>query len=446
MATFVERAARRLDRPALRRADSAIGCEQPVPSAAPSAPGADHLFPENGDTAPILLLEPDPLEYAHRAVAALAAGQDVFLGNPHWTPAETATADTLRRATPPPAPPATGRMMIATGGSSGAMRFAIHTADTLTAAADALCARLGGGPINSLCLLPLYHVSGFQQLVRALATDGELWLGDWAGLAAGRRPEIPDTGNWTLSLVPVQLQRLFADPAARTWLRSFTTILLGGAPASPALLEQVRTARLPLATAYGATETAAVFALQSPADFLAGVTGLLPLPHAAIRILDPETGQPVAPGALGRVEVLASSLFLGYWPELRPSGAWLTDDLGTLSADGRLHLLGRADAAINTGGEKVHPAEVEAALRATGAFSEVVVLGVADARWGEGVAALFSASDRPDLAVVERQLRLHLSAHKLPRRWVPVADWPRTAQGKTDRAALRRLVGSDSAE
>ncbi len=373
-------------------------------------------------------------------MAALAAGRDVFLGNPHWTPAETAAADTLLRAAAPPAPPSPGRVMIATGGSGGALRFAIHTADTLTAAAHALCARLGGGPINSLCLLPLHHVSGFQQLVRALATDGELWLGDWAGLAAGHRPEIPETGNWTLSLVPTQLQRLIGCPAACAWLRRFTTILLGGAPAAPSLLEQARAARLPVATAYGATETAAVFALQSPADFLAGVTALLPLPHATVRILDSETLQPVAPGALGRVELAASSLFLGYWPGLRPPGAWLTDDLGTLSPDGGLHLLGRADAAINTGGEKVHPAEVEAALRATGAFTEVVVLGVADARWGECVAAYFPCADRPDLAVVERQLRAHLSAHKLPRRWMPVADWPRTAQGKTDRSALRRLA------
>lgn len=448
MGTFVERAARRLNRPAFRLPEGTGDACPPISPAfrpagagaaaclqfVPTAPASESAA---GDSAPLLLLEPDPIAYATQAVAALASGRDIFLGNPHWTAAETAAAETRTRAARPAAP---GRVMIATGGSRGSLRFAIHTPDTLTAAADALQAQLGGGPINSLCLLPLHHVSGFQQLVRALATDGELWLGNWRQIAAGHRPEIPATGNWMLSLVPAQLQRLIGDTAACIWLRGFTTILLGGAPAGITLLEQARAAGLPLAQAYGATETAAVFAWQSPADFLAGVGGLRPLPHATIRLLDPETAQPVAPGTIGRIEVTASSLFHGYWPELRPPGPWITDDLGTVSADGRLHVLGRADAAINTGGEKVHPAEVEAALRATGAFSEVIVLGASDARWGETVTAFYPAGDQPDLNAVEDRLRGQLSAPKLPRRWIAVAVWPRTAQGKTDRAALRELA------
>ena len=448
MGTFVERAARRLNRPAFRLPEGTGDACPPTSTAllhadagpAGCLPSAITECPKIGHTGPLLLRALDPLAYANRAVATLAAGRDVFLGNPHWTELETAVAEIQLRATPPTTTGTPGRVMIATGGSGGTLRFAIHSADTLTAAADALQAQLGGGPINSLCLLPLHHVSGFQQLVRALATDGELRLGDWPSIAAGQRPEIQATGNWILSLVPTQLQRLIGDPAACVWLRRFTTILLGGAPAGAALLAQARTAGLPLAQAYGATETAAVFAWQAPADFLAGATGLRPLPHAAVRVLEPDTGHPVAPGTIGRIEVTAASLFLGYWPKLRSAGPWLTDDLGTLSADGRLLVVGRADTAINTGGEKVHPAEVETALRATGAFSEVVVLGVADARWGEGVAAFFPANDRPNLVAVEQRLRAQLSAPKVPRRWIPVATWPRTAQGKTDRAALRKLA------
>ncbi len=433
MGTFVERAARRLSQPAVRRADDGTDWRGHTARAAAT------VHPNSGDTAPLLLRAPDPLAYAARAGAALAAGRDLFLGNPHWTAAETAQAEALCRAASP-ARRDGGRVLIATGGSGGALRFAIHTPATLSAAANALQAQLGGGPINSLCLLPLYHVSGFQQLVRALATDGELLLGDWPRLATGSRPDIPATGGWMLSLVPTQLQRLIGDPAACAWLRRFTTILLGGAPAGAALLAQARAAGLPLAQAYGASETAAVVAWQSPADFLAGGTGLHALPHATLRALDPEAGRPVAPGQLGRIEVVATSLYLGYWPELRPPGPWLTDDLGTLATDGRLQIAGRADAAINTGGEKVHPAEIESALRATGAFSEVLVFGVPDCHWGETVAAVYPAADRPDLAAVEGRLRAQLSAPKLPRRWVPVADWPHTAQGKTDRSALRRLA------
>jgi len=216
-------------------------------------------------------------------------------------------------------------------------------------------------------------------------------------------------------------------------------------PASASLLAHARAERLPLAVSYGASEFAAALAVQPPAEFLAGETGLRPLPHAAIRILDPETNTSLPAGSLGRIEVSASSLFLGYWPHRRSAGPFRTDDLGRLDTAGRLHVVGRADAAINTGGEKVHPAEVEAALRATGAFSEIVVCGAPDARWGECVAALFPAADTPDLAAVECALRATLGPHKLPRRWIPIVDWPRTPAGKTDRTSLARIASPHTA-
>lgn len=437
MGTFLATAARCVTTPAVRLADgSADWCA--------AVAAARRQFAERPvDAAPVAIDAAAPLAYAAQLVAAWLAGRDVLLANPRWTTAERAAAERLRlrpfrgdvRSAASP------RVLIATGGSGGTLRFATHSVDTLAAAAHALQRWQGGGPVNSLCLLPLHHVSGLQQLIRALATAGELFLGDWPALAAGRRPELPPrAGGWMLSLVPSQLQRLVDDSAACAWLRGFGTILLGGAPAGAGLLARARAAQLPIAIAYGASETAAVFAAQSPESFLRGETGLLPLSHATVRILDPDTDAPLAAPRLGRIEVAAPSLFLGYWPEQRPAGPLRTDDLGFLDATGRLHVAGRADAAINTGGEKVHPAEVEAALQATGAFSEVVVCGAPDDRWGERVVALYPAADDPDLAAVERALRATLSPHKLPKSWLPVDGWPRTAQGKTDRAALRRLA------
>jgi O-succinylbenzoic acid--CoA ligase len=301
----------------------------------------------------------------------------------------------------------------------------------------------GGGLINSLCLLPLYHISGFQQLVRALATGGRLMIDEWASVAAGRLPSLPECNDgWTVSLVPTQLHRLIASPAAVEWLRGFRLILLGGAPAGAELLATARRAGLALAQSYGSSETAAAVAAVTPTCFLAGNNGYEALGHASIRIVDTESGMESPPGHIGQVIVESSSLFLGYWPEPRPPGPWAAGDLGLIDAYGRLQLVGRCDAAINTGGEKVHPAEVEAALLSTGAFSEVFVSGAPDPRWGECVVACFPAADQPSLDKVELQLRTQLSPHKLPRRWLPVQDWPLTSQGKTDRNRLRSLVSS----
>jgi O-succinylbenzoic acid--CoA ligase len=88
---------------------------------------------------------------------------------------------------------------------------------------------------------------------------------------------------------------------------------------------------------------------------------------------------------------------------------------------------------IITGGKKVQPTEVEAALRACGEFADVAVVGVPDAEWGEAVVACYpagGASPNVGRAVAK------LAAHQKPKRFVAVADWPRNAQGKLNRAAL----------
>jgi O-succinylbenzoic acid--CoA ligase len=94
---------------------------------------------------------------------------------------------------------------------------------------------------------------------------------------------------------------------------------------------------------------------------------------------------------------------------------------------------------IVTGGRKVNPAEVEAALRASGEFPDVAVIGLPDPEWGEVVVACYQsdASREPNLArAVEA-----LANHQRPKRFVAITTWPRNAQGKVNRAALREMAG-----
>jgi O-succinylbenzoic acid--CoA ligase len=157
------------------------------------------------------------------------------------------------------------------------------------------------------------------------------------------------------------------------------------------------------------------------------------LPHAVLSIAEDRT-----------ICVEGASVFRGYFPELRKTQRFETDDVGEIDERGRLHVLGRKDAVIITGGKKVHPLEVEAALQATGQFSDVAVVGVADAEWGERVVACFPRGETsaPDLAVVERGLESSLASYKRPKRYVAIMPWPRNAQGKLNRAELARLVAA----
>ncbi|MET0261394.1 MAG: o-succinylbenzoate--CoA ligase, partial [Rariglobus sp.] len=194
----------------------------------------------------------------------------------------------------------------------------------------------------------------------------------------------------------------------------------------------------PLAFSYGMTETAAMVTALRSDEFIAGGRGSgAPLPHVQL-VLDAE----------GRIGVKSASLFRGYWPNMREGDIWWTDDLGHLDERGSLHVRGRRDALIITGGEKVDPAEVEAALRATGLFKDVAVLGVSDAEWGESVVACY-LSDEADCPggqkageqVINSHLLDHLAPYKRPKRYVaiPASQWPRNEQGKVNRALLRAV-------
>jgi o-succinylbenzoate---CoA ligase len=123
-------------------------------------------------------------------------------------------------------------------------------------------------------------------------------------------------------------------------------------------------------------------------------------------------------------------------------GWFVTADLGSLDAGGRLTVHGRADEIINTGGEKVAPAEVAAVLETCPGVREAVVIGEPDDEWGERVTAIVvpaDPADPPSLAALRAAVTLRMPHFAAPRALVLVAEVPLLASGKPDRAALQRL-------
>lgn len=394
------------------------------------------LLGEGGDA---VVEERDPARFMAAFTAAVAGGGNVFLADPDWddsrralfnrlvaTPTADAAGGTAGRA-------GRGWLCLPTGGSGGGVKLARHDETTLSAAALGFARHFGAARVNVLGLLPLHHVSGLMAWMRTVFTGGVYQSADWSALAAGQRPPLPAVGDWFVSLVPTQLARLLADPEAVDWLRRFRAILLGGGPAWPELLDRALAAHLPVSAAYGSTETAAMVAAQHPEDFLAGRRDCgTALPHACLT-LDAE----------GRLLIEAGSLFHGYWPEWREPGPWRTDDLAELDGEGRLRVLGRADAFIITGGKKVDPLAVEAVLRATGRWADVAVVGVPDSDWGQRVVACHTAGPGPAAdADVELLVRAKLTPAERPKSYVAVTPWPRNAQGKVDRGALLRAASA----
>ena len=156
--------------------------------------------------------------------------------------------------------------------------------------------------------------------------------------------------------------------------------------------------------------------------------------------------RPVAPGSgvVGRVAT-TGRIPIGYHNDPEKTAATfvtvggvryaLPGDMATVEADGTLRLLGRGSLCINTGGEKVYPEEVEAALKTHPAVADAVVVGVPDPTWGERVTAVVQLSGAvavPTLADLDTHCRAHVAGYKVPRLLVLVDTVVRTPAGKPD--------------
>lgn len=406
----------------------------------------------------ILLIPSNPWEFLAELMGALIAQCPVWLGNPQWSSEEwqqvlliaqpdlvCGEAPYLPARTVAPAQqgaPAPGWLMIPTGGSSGQIKFVIHTWATLTAAVQGFQRffRPDGGPISACCVLPLYHVSGLMQFLRALMTGGQFALPRDRSFDPLFQEFTFDPAAYFLSLVPTQLQRLLQTHSDK--LQQFHTILLGGAPASSELLAIARTHKLPIALTYGMTETAAVVSALPPMDFLAGQASAgLSLPHARITICDSE-GNTLPAGQTGQIILRAESLSLGYFGQPLVEEHLVTDDLGYLDEQGYLHLVGRSSRKLISGGENVFPEVVEAAILASGLASDAYVLGLPDWEWGEAVAAVYVPQTAGVMvAEIQAAIAPYLSRYQQPKRWLAVKQIPRNPQGKVNGQQLQSWFG-----
>jgi len=406
---------------------------------------------------PVVVAQAQPAKFLAGVLTLMEENLPVVLANPHWGEVEKAQAAAqitpgvwlgeksarwpkIKATAPFDADAWAGKILIPTGGSGGRVRWAVHTWRTLAAAAKALGEFLEVEGCMHVSTLPPWHVSGLMPAVRAVETGGTLWLEDWKNLEAGLPPATPPE-QAVISLVPTQLQRLLRKKRVMNWLRKTRAILLGGAAAPAGLLERARELRLPLALAYGLTETAAVVAMQKPADFLAGKPpSFTPLPHAKIWIGD-DAARPLPLGQQGRIWIQASSLFSGYYPAIRKSGPFGTEDFGVLNARGRVIPLGRLDRAIITGGEKVNPNAIEKQIRATGLVKEVRVLGLPDAEWGERVAAVYSGKAQ-SAKKLRAALRGRLAPEAMPKTWLHTKSLTLSRSSASDKASwgARRIA------
>lgn len=387
------------------------------------------------------------------------------------------------------------------GSTTGTGRLVAMGAGALVASARATHARLGG-PGTWVLALPAHHVAGLQILTRSLLAGTEpvvvdtrtgfdparlaeavltalaVGAGGGGAVRAGRGPHGhgrpgPDAARvgpgsrLYVSLVPTQLQRVLDDSAATKALARAEAVLLGGASAPPGLLKRSSAAGIRVVTTYGMSETGGgciydglpLDGVRARVNAHGRVVLCGPVLAEGYADDDPRAsaqeygggraledtgggGAPPGPGQLAPAGVSAP----GFHTERGPDGlvhrVLVTADRGRIEADGRLTVLGRVDDIIVTGGLKVDPHQVEAALIGLDDVAEACVVGVPDPQWGSAVVAavVLEAGANPDPAALRAAARALLDGPSCPKKVIALDTLPVRGPGKPDRRAVQTML------
>lgn len=251
--------------------------------------------------------------------------------------------------------------------------------------------------------------------------------------------------------VPTIYSALLAHPDFTTTdLTHFTRPLVGGASASPALLERMENAGLRPVNVWGMTEGSASGLCLAPefGGLRRGSIGR-PFTHVHIRIVDDDGAE----ADEGELLITGPNVVAEYWRDEGFTadlfdGPWLrTGDIVRRDDDGFVWVVGRVRYQINTGGEKVHPEEVAGVLEQMPGLREAAVVGLPDETWGQVIATLIvldADAEAPTLREVQSFARQYIAGYKVPRVMKIVPQLPTNSNGKVDmRAVVDELMGTD---
>jgi O-succinylbenzoic acid--CoA ligase len=309
-------------------------------------------------------------------------------------------------------------LILFTSGSTGPARGVVHTRKSLEAAARASESHLGWRDDDAwLCCLPLAHAGGASIIIRCLLAGRHVVLAD--------DPRAIEQASLA-SLVPTQLAGLLDDANWRPPAK-LRAVLLGGAAAPRAFIDRALERGVPVLSTYGLTETFGQVAT-------ARVAGDLPTPLAGVSISGGTVDEPAL------LRITSPSLASRYLDGELIAPTFTTADLGFV--DDVVHVVGRADDVIITGGENVHPNQIEAVLARTRGVREAVAFGVPDPRWGQVVVAAVARAPGWDRDAALDEWHASLPPHARPRRLLVLDVLPRLPSGKVDRRSLCALPSS----
>jgi malonyl-CoA/methylmalonyl-CoA synthetase len=333
-----------------------------------------------------------------------------------------------------------------TSGTTGQSKGAMITHRNLASNAQVLHQAWGFVPEDVLIhMLPLFHVHGLFVACHCVLMNGTAMRFHAKFDAKRAVAEFRDSS--VFMGVPTFYARLLAESALDAHACANMRLFVSGS--APLLAEthvefEGRTGHRILER-YGMTETGMLTSNPLRGDRRAGSVGPA-LPGTDVRIVD-DDGRAVGPDVIGHVQVRGANVFAGYWrmpernrEEFTSDGYFRTGDVGSLSKDAYLTIVGRSKDLIISGGYNVYPKEIELLLDELPGVQESAVVGVPHPDFGEAVTAVIVAragETAPDEQDMIATLRKKLANFKVPKRVYVVEELPRNAMGKVQKNVLR---------
>ncbi|MCF8216086.1 MAG: o-succinylbenzoate--CoA ligase [Chlorobium sp.] len=330
--------------------------------------------------------------------------------------------------------------IIHTSASSGKAKAAMHSFGNHWYNALGASENMPLGPGDcALLSLPLFHVGGYAILFRALASGSAVAVPPPHEPIEHSLERFPLTH---LSLVPTQLHRLLLNPTAVPLLRRLKAVLLGGSAVPIRLLEETEQLGIPVYMSYGSTEMCSQIATTSEPASSFRKTSCRSLPFRELSIAND-----------GEILVKGPCLFQGYIVEGKPvlpldSDGWFhTGDTGNIDKSGNLSVHGRKDNMFISGGENLHPEEIECALTSIEGIKEALVVPIQEREFGWKPAAFIKTekSDQPADSVITEAMLKTVGRLKTPIRYIRVCQWV-TLPGsqKIDRKRYVRQISEEN--
>lgn len=319
-----------------------------------------------------------------------------------------------------------------TSGTTGKPKGVMQTYENHWWSAVASALNLGLTEKDSwLCSVPIFHISGLSIMMRSVIYGIPVYLEEH--FDEEKITQLLESGKIsTISVVTSMLERLLKIHGG-SYHPNLRTVLLGGGPASKAVLEICKQRNIPLVQSFGMTETASQIVTLPPKDALTkiGSSGKALFP-AEVKIADDGEillkGPSITPGYL-HDETATKAAFADGW--------FKTGDIGYLDEEGFLFVLERRSDLIISGGENIYPTEIEHVIATYEAVKEVAVVGKHDDKWGSVPVAFIVAEQTFDEAELRAICQTNLASFKIPKQITIVETLPKTASGKIQRNKLK---------